>query len=91
MSRDMSTKDKWVYVYKDVNLDPNSVQPPLAKQALGIAKILKDRGALRRNELLAEMQNFVKTKQKGGANRILAYYQGLLIRRNVIEVRKKPE
>jgi len=91
MSRDMSTKDKWIYVFKDQNLNLASIQPPLAKQALGIAKILKDKGSLRRSELLSEMQNFVKTKQKGGANRILAYYQGLLIRRNVIEVRKKPE
>ena len=62
-----------------------------AKQALEIANILKFKGALKRPELLGEMQARVKTKQKGGANRILAYYQGLLIRKNVVELRKRPE
>ena len=87
----MRTKEKWLYIYKDANIDLNAVQPPLPKQALGIAKILKDKGAIKRNELLGEMQNSVKTKQKGGANRILAYYQGILIKRGVIELKKKPD
>jgi hypothetical protein len=85
------TKEKWLYLFKDANFDLNTLEPKLPKQALEIANILKFKGALKRLELLGEMQTRVKTKQKGGANRILAYYQGLLIRKNVVELRKKPE
>lgn len=87
----MRTKEKWLYLFKDTNLDLNTIKPRLPKQALVIANILKVKGALRRPDLLGDMQNVVKTKQRGGANRILAYYQGLLLKKNVIELRKKPE
>tara|TARA_R100001594_G_scaffold19550_1_gene38016 strand:+ start:2856 stop:3119 length:264 start_codon:yes stop_codon:yes gene_type:complete len=87
----MRTKEKWLYLFKDANLDLNTVEPRLPKQALEIANILKFKGTLRRPDLLTEMQSRVKTKQRGGANRILAYYQGLLLRKNVIELRKRPE
>jgi hypothetical protein len=46
---------------------------------------------VKRPELLGELQSVVKTKQRGGVNRILAYYQGLLERRGVLELRKKPD
>ena len=87
----MSTKEKWVYIYKDANLDLGNIQPALPKQALGIAKVLQKMGSLKRLDLLSQMQENVKTKQRGGANRILAYYQGMLIKKNVIELRKRPE
>ena len=87
----MRTKEKWLYLFKDANLDLNTVEPRLPKQALEIANIFKFKGTLRRPDLLTEMQSRVKTKQRGGANRILAYYQGLLLRKNVIELRKRPE
>ena len=87
----MRTKEKWLYLFKDTNLDLNTIEPRLPKQALVIANILKVKGALRRPDLLGDMQNVVKTKQRGGANRIIAYYQGLLLKKNVIELRKKPE
>jgi len=91
----MRTKEKWLYLFKDPNLDLDANQrhldTRLPKQALGIAKILKRLGAIKRLELLSEMQSFIRTKQKGGANRILAYYQGLLTKRNIIEVRKQPD
>ena len=46
---------------------------------------------MKRPDLLGEMQNIVRTKQKGGVNRILAYYQGLLQKRGVLELRKNPD
>jgi hypothetical protein len=91
----MRTKEKWLYVFKDPNLDLDANQrnldTRLPKQALGIAKILKRLGAIKRLELLSEMQSTTRTKQRGGVNRILAYYQGLLTKRNIIEVRKQPD
>ena len=80
----MSTKDKWIYIYKDVNIN-------LPKQAMVIAKLLKEKGSVKRPELLGELQSVVKTKQRGGVNRILAYYQGLLEKRGVLELRKRPD
>ena len=87
----MSTKDKWIYIYKDVNINLDSIEPKLPRQAMGIAKLLKERGSMKRPDLLGEMQNIVRTKQKGGVNRILAYYQGLLQKRGVLELRKNPD
>ena len=88
---DMSTKDKWIYIYKDVNINLDSIEPKLPKQAMVIAKLLKEKGSVKRPELLGELQSVVKTKQRGGVNRILAYYQGLLEKRGVLELRKRPD
>ena len=38
----MSTKDKWIYIYKDVNINLDSIEPKLPKQAMVIAKLLKE-------------------------------------------------
>ncbi len=83
-------KKDWLYVYtRDFNY---KLPDHLPKQARDIANILKDKGALKRDILLAEMQNVVKTKQIGGANRILTYYQNLLWNQEkIIEVRKNPD
>lgn len=83
-------KKDWTYVYvRDYNY---SLPDDLPKQARDIALILREKGALKRDMLLAEMQSVVKTKQVGGANRILTYYQNLLWnQRKIIEVRKIPE
>tara|TARA_A100000172_G_C3041940_1_gene110850 strand:+ start:2082 stop:2366 length:285 start_codon:yes stop_codon:yes gene_type:complete len=83
-------KKDWLYVYaRDFNYQLPDYLP---KQARDIANILKDKGALKRDILLAEMQNVVKTKQIGGANRILTYYQNLLWNQEkIIEVRKTPD
>ena len=54
-------------------------------------KLLKEKGSVKRPELLGELQSVVKTKPRGGVNRILAYYQGLLEKRGVLELRKKPD
>ena len=61
------------------------------KYVIQAAKLLKEKGSVKRPELLGELQSVVKTKQRGGVNRILAYYQGLLERRGVLELRKKPD
>ena len=87
----MSTKEKWIYIFKDANLNLDSIEPKLPKQAMVIAKLLKEKGSVKRPELLGELENVVKTKQRGGVNRILAYYQGLLEKRGVLELRKKPD
>ena len=87
----MSTKEKWIYIFKDANLNLDSIEPKLPKQAMVIARLLKEKGSVKRPELLGELQSVVKTKQRGGVNRILAYYQGLLERRGVLELRKKPD
>jgi|TARA_A100001201_G_scaffold83480_1_gene74036 hypothetical protein len=87
----MSTKEQWVYIFKDPNIILNSIEPKLPKQAMAIAQLLKEKGSVKRPELLGELQSVVKTKQRGGVNRILAYYQGLLERRGVLELRKKPD
>ena len=79
----MSTKEKWIYIFKDANLNLDSIEPKLPKQAMVIAKLLKEKGSVKRPELLGELENVVKTKQRGGVNRILAYYQGLLEKRGV--------
>tara|TARA_Y100000401_G_scaffold98471_1_gene86269 strand:+ start:1501 stop:1767 length:267 start_codon:yes stop_codon:yes gene_type:complete len=86
-----NTKQNWLYIFVDPNKDLNSIQPPLPKQAKQIASILKEKASLKRPELLTIMEETVRTKQKGGTNRILAYYQGLLTRSNIIELRKNPE
>jgi hypothetical protein len=87
----MSTKEQWVYIFKDPNIILNSIEPKLPKQAMAIAQLLKEKGSVKRPELLGELQSVVKTKQRGGVNRILAYYQGLLEKRGVLELRKKPD
>ena len=87
----MSTKQQWVYIFKDPNIILNSIEPKLPKQAMVIAQLLKEKGSVKRPELLGELESVVKTKQRGGVNRILAYYQGLLERRGVLELRKKPD
>jgi len=87
----MSKKQKWVYIFRDPNIILDSIEPKLPRQAMGIAKPLKERGSMKRPDLLGEMQNIVRTKQKGGVNRILAYYQGLLQKRGVLELRKNPD
>ena len=91
----MRTKEKWTYIFKDANYDldinQRNLDTRLPKQALGVAKILKKFGAIKRLESLGEMQNTIRTKQRGGTNRILAYYQGLLTKRGIIEVRKQPD
>ena len=87
----MSTKQQWVYIFKDANLILDSIQPKLPKQAMVIAKLLKEKGSVKRPELLGELESVVKTKQRGGVDRILAYYQGLLEKRGVLELRKKPD
>tara|TARA_Y100001936_G_scaffold249969_1_gene301564 strand:- start:11661 stop:11924 length:264 start_codon:yes stop_codon:yes gene_type:complete len=87
----MSTKEKWIYIFKDANLNLDSIEPKLPKQAMVIAKLLKEKGSVKRPELLGELENVVKTKQRGGVNRILAYYQGLLEKRGVLELRKRPD
>ena len=39
----MSTKEKWIYIFKDANLNLDSIEPKLPKQAMVIAKLLKER------------------------------------------------
>lgn len=68
--------------------DINKIQPPLPNQARAIAKILLEAGALKRPALLEAMQTKVKTVQKGGANRILTYYQKRLIDAGCINLQK---
>ena len=79
-------KERWTYVDTSTNAPP---YPNLPKQAKNILDIIKEKGTLSRPELLGEMQSRVKTKQRGGANRILAYYQGLLVKYNLINVKKR--
>jgi|TARA_Y100000296_G_scaffold75841_1_gene95913 hypothetical protein len=78
-------KENWTYIDTSIKAPP---YPKLPNQAKNILDIIKEKGTLSRPELLGEMQSRVKTKQRGGANRILAYYQGLLARYSLIEVRK---
>ena len=74
----------------DFNLD--DIIPPLPKQARLIAKLVRQHGSLKRDELLEAMQDVVKTKQLGGANRILTYYQNKLWHlEKIIRVQKSPE
>lgn len=87
------TKNKWVYQMPSMLTieDVNKRRPPLPNQARNIAKILLEAGALKRPALLEAMQTLVKTKQKGGANRILTYYQKLLIDAGFLILTKRPE
>ena len=39
----MSTKEQWVYIFKDPNIILNSIEPKLPKQAMAIAQLLKER------------------------------------------------
>ncbi len=78
-------KERWTYIDTSVNAPP---YPKLPNQAKNILDIIKEKGTLSRPELLGEMQSRVKTKQRGGANRILAYYQGLLVKYSLIDVKK---
>ena len=39
----MSTKEQWVYIFKDPNIILDSIEPKLPKQAMVIAKLLKEK------------------------------------------------
>ena len=88
-------RDGWTQCKPEYFTDegfPNEFIEPLVKtfKSDGTWK-----GSLWKNDsgiiVLGEMQSAIRTKQRGGANRILAYYQGLLTKRNIIEVRKQPD